>query len=128
MPAGRPVVRSDGRSYASMADASRDLQRELGLYTSVEHMTSNICAACKGRAHGAYGFGWQYGTEWRGGEWSGERKKAKTMKELRHENESLRSLVRDMLRLFRCGTPEEAREVYSKRRIGPRIAELEVSR
>ena len=55
----RPVRRSDGESYASMADAARALVREWGV-GNVYTTAHNICNCVRGRHATAYGYGWTY--------------------------------------------------------------------
>lgn len=49
----RPVVRSDGKEYASIEDAAND----------VHGSQSNISKVCLGKRKSAYGYGWSYKRE-----------------------------------------------------------------
>lgn len=64
MAARKPVVRSDGRRYRSVADAARELCGEWGIGTRREVMTTArvIAAVASHRPHhkSAYGYGWEY--------------------------------------------------------------------
>jgi hypothetical protein len=46
----RPVIRSDGKRYALVADAARDMHCS----------TTQISAACSGKQKTCHGFGWRY--------------------------------------------------------------------
>jgi hypothetical protein len=60
-----PVVRSDGKRYASITDACHDLLREWGAkhtYAEICGMAGNISRVCnrKPSCNTAYGYGWRY--------------------------------------------------------------------
>lgn len=46
----RPVVRSDGKRYASQSDAARDVMGD----------QTNISRACRNHGRTAYGYGWRF--------------------------------------------------------------------
>lgn len=60
----KPVVRSDGKRYASVAQAARELCSEQGVWfpDAPKHAASHIARVCLGRPHynTAYGYGWEY--------------------------------------------------------------------